>query len=63
MKVGGVIPIVSGALVTVTKGMVRPKDSITKIDQNTEKNPGDLKRLADTQTPVRNHQLTLVLKI
>ena len=36
--------------------------SIIKIDQNTEKCPGDLKRLAVTQTPVRNHQLTLVWK-
>ena len=34
--------------------------SIIKIDQNTEKSPGDLRRLAVTQTPVENHQLTLV---
>ena len=27
---------------------------------NTEKNPGDLRRLADTQTPVWDHWLTLV---
>ena len=27
-----------------------------------EKSPGDLKRLSVTQTPVRNHQLTLVFK-
>ena len=36
--------------------------SLIKIDQNTEKSPGDLRGLAITQTPVRNHQLTLVWK-
>ena len=30
-----------------------------KTDQNTEKSPRDLKRLAITQTPVENHQVTL----
>ena len=65
-----VIPIVIGALGTVTKGLVkRPEDleirihlnfSIIKIGQNTKKNPGDLRRLAVTQTPVEDHQLTLV---
>ena len=39
-----------------------PKYSITKICQNTEKSLGDLRRLAVTQTPVENHQLTLVWK-
>ncbi len=29
-------------------------------DQNTEKRPGDLRRLAVTQTPVKDHQLTLM---
>ena len=33
---------------------------IVKICQNTEKSPGDLKRLAVTQTPVKNHQLMLM---
>ena len=33
--------------------------SIIKISQNTEKSPGDL-RFVVTQTPVENHQLTLV---
>ena len=32
---------------------------ITEISQNT-KSPGDLRKLVVTQTPVRNHQLTLV---
>ena len=39
-----------------------PNYSIIKIGQNTEKSPGDLKRLAITQTLLRNHQLTLVWK-
>ena len=37
-----------------------PNYSIVEISQNTEKSPGDLRRLAVTQTLVRNHQLTLV---
>ena len=36
------------------------KYSIIKFGQNTEKSPGDLRRLAVTQTPVRNHHLMLV---
>ena len=36
-----------------------PDDSIIKIGLNPEKSPGDLRRLAVTQTPVSNHQLTL----
>ena len=32
-----------------------------KIGQNTEKSPGDLRRLVVTHTPVRNHQQTQVL--
>ena len=35
---------------------------IIENDQNTEKNPGDLRRLAVTQTPVKDHQLTLIWK-
>ena len=30
-----------------------------KIGQNTEKSPGDLRRLAVTQIPMRNHRLNL----
>ena len=33
--------------------------SIVEIGQNTEKSPEDLRRLAVTQTPVKDHQLTL----
>ena len=37
-----------------------PKYDIIENGQNTEKSPGDLKRLAVTQTPVKNHQLMLM---
>ena len=37
----------------------RPNFSIIKIGQNTKKSPGDLRGLAVTQTPGRNHLLTL----
>ena len=37
-----------------------PNDSIVEIGKNIEKIPGDLRRCAITQTPVRNHRLTLV---
>ena len=33
---------------------------ITDIGQNTEKSPGDLMRIAVTQTPVKDHQLNLM---
>ena len=39
-----------------------PNDKIVDISQNTE-SPGDLKRLALTQTPVENNQITLQWKI
>ena len=37
-----------------------PKYSIGEIGQNTEKSPGHLRGLAVTQTPVENHQQTLM---
>ena len=37
-----------------------PDYSIIKIGQNTEKSPGDLRRLVVAQTPIENHQLKLV---
>ena len=67
-----VIPILIDALSTVTKGLVQgledleitgrvetdgPNYYIIENDMNTEKSPGDLRRLAVTQTPVENHQL------
>ena len=39
-----------------------PDRSIFKIGWNTEKSSGDLKRLAVTQTLVKDHQLVLVRK-
>ena len=68
-----VIPIVIGALGTVTKGLVLWLEglekrgwedtnySIVEFGLNTE-SLGDLRRLALTQTPVRNTQITLVWK-
>ena len=39
-----------------------PNYSIVKIDQNTEESPGDSNRLVITQTPGKDHQLTLIEK-
>ena len=39
-----------------------PNDSIVENGQNTKKSLGDLRRLAVTQTPVKNHHLTLMWK-
>ena len=69
-----VIPILISALSTVPKGLVKglenleknwisgdhPNYNIIKIGQNTEKSPGDLRRLAVTQTLVKAYQLTLI---
>ena len=71
-----IIPIVIGAFGTVTKGLLKGLEDLeaggrvetnkTKAfienGQNTEKSPGDLKRLAVIQTPVNDHQLTLMRK-
>ena len=71
-----IIPIVIGAFGTVTKGLqkgledlevggrVETIQTITLLEngQNTEKSPGDLRRLAVTQTPVKNHRLTPMWK-
>ena len=37
-----------------------PNYSIVEIGQNTEKSPEDLRRLAVSQNPVENYQLTLM---
>ena len=61
-----VIPIAIGALGTVTKCLVQGVEDleirgrVETIQTNTKKGPGDQKRLAVTQTPVGNYQLTLV---
>ena len=65
-----IVPIVIGAFGTVTKGGLgswqpsrdHPNDSIIKNGQNSEKGPGNLRRLAVTQAPVKDHQLMLMWK-
>ena len=70
-----IIPIVIGAFGTVTKGLLKglgdleiggrvdsPNYTIVENSQNTEKSPGDLRRLAVTQTQMRDHQLSLMWK-
>ena len=70
-----IIPIVIGAFGTVSKGRLKemedfevgwktvgdhPDNSIVENGQNTEKSPGDLRKLVVTQTPLKDHQLTLM---
>ena len=62
-----VIPIVVRTLGTVNKGLVKGLEDLEIrqqhcYDQNTEKSPGNLRKLSVTQTPVRNHQVTLMWK-
>ena len=69
-----VIPIVIGALGTVLKDLesggleewkigVRIQNySLVGISKNTEKSPGNLRRLAVTYTPGKDYQLKLVWK-
>ena len=71
-----VVPVIIGTLGTVTKGLLQGLEdleitgrvgdhlnySIIEINQNTEKSPGELRRCAVTQTPVKDHQLTLMWK-
>ena len=49
----------TGGQINKRASVDHPAYSIVGIDQNTEKSPGDLRKLALTQTPVRNHQLLL----
>ena len=67
------ILIVIGTLGTVTKGLIKGLEvleirgdhsnyCILEIGPNTEKSPGDLRRLAVTQTSVKDHHLTLMWK-
>ena len=48
-----------GRLGSWRTGRDYPNDSIAEDGQNPETSPGDLRRLAVTQTPGKNHQLTL----
>ena len=66
-----IIPVVIGAfgLSKGTGGRANkrisgdhPNYSIIEIGQNTEKSPGDLRRLAVTQIPVKDHKLTRMWK-
>ena len=68
-----VIPIIIRALCTVTKGLVQglgnngtggdsPKYSIIEIGQNIEKSPGDLRRLAVPEIPVKKTSANADLK-
>ena len=69
------IPIVIVAAGTISKGLVRwleesevggrveiIQTTIVEVGQNTKKNFSGLGWLAATQTPVKNHQLTLMWK-
>ena len=69
-----IVPIVIGALGTITKGLLKGLEdlevggrvetirttALLRTGQNPETSPGDLRRLALTQNPVKNHQLTLM---
>ena len=50
----------TGRLVNRKTTRDRPNDSIFQIRQNTERSPGELRRLAITQTLGKNYQQTLV---
>ena len=49
-----------GRLGSWRTGRDYPNESVTENGLNTEKSPGDLRRIAVTQTSVRNHQLKLM---
>ena len=49
-----------GGLGSWRTGRDNPNDSIAENSQNPETSPGDFRRLAVTQTPVKNYQLTLM---
>ena len=66
-----IIPIETDAFGTVIKGLLKglgnkrtdedhPNFYIIENCQNTEKSPGDLRKLVVTQTPVNDHLLTLM---
>ena len=71
-----IIPIVIGAFGTVTKELLKgtwglgcwrpsgdhPNDILIQNVQNTKNRTRDLRRLAVSQTPVKDHQLTLMWK-
>ena len=66
-----IIRNVIGAFGTVPKELLKgledlefsPNNSIVENDQNTEKSPGDLRRLSVTQTPVTLKAYNLTRKL
>ena len=68
-----IVPIVIGTFGAVTKELLKglggwrtsvnhPHYSTIENSQNTKKSPGDLRRLAVTKSPVKDHQLKLMGK-
>ena len=66
-----IVPIVIGALGTITNRLLKGLEDLevggrVETIQTTAllrtANPGDLRRLAIAQTPVENHQLTMMWK-
>ena len=71
-----IMPIEIDAFGTVTKGLLKgleelevdwmsadhQNNNIIENGQNTEKSPGDLRRLDVTQTPAKDHQMSLMWK-
>ena len=70
-----IVPVVIGTFGTITKGLLKGLEDLEfggrlGTIQMTEllrtarilRSPGDLRRLAVTQTPVKNHQLILMWK-
>ena len=55
-----IVPVVIGAFGSWRTSGDHPNYYIIENNRNIEKSPGDLKRLAVTQTPVKDHQLTLM---
>ena len=58
-----IVPIVIGALGTVTKGLLKCLEDLEvggRLETIQTTSPGDLRRLAVTKTPVKNHQLILM---
>ena len=59
------VPIIikrPGRLGSWQTGRDYPNDSTGENGQSSETSPGDLRRHAVSQTPVKNHQLTLMRK-
>ena len=68
-----IVPIVIGAFGTINEGLLKGQDDLEVCERvetihywerpSTEKGPGDLRKHAVTQTPVKNYQLILRWKI